>query len=244
MKFFHGISKDVESLNQITWRCRRDVSLLLQGRSVQYWLCLGSGFPACSASPSDISSKQAQRFKINCEWTETSVQHTQWCSLRYEQLHIWSVTKKKKRRVRHLAPCGFERLWGKQIWWSQYCRQKTADFGVAQHGIVEGCEVTGSQLIPHTLLNFSPGFISFIYSCASQKEENKSLASLPSLYLISIRGRLLPVHWGRVYIYSYLFIEMSCTLHLWRGILSIAQVCACIHLHLFSNTAGKRRLIS
>lgn len=54
----------------------------------------------------------------------------QWCSLWFEELHIWRVSHKKQMK--------------KQIWWSEHCRLKATDFSVAQRGIVGGSEVTPS----------------------------------------------------------------------------------------------------
>lgn len=113
------------------------------------------------------------------------------CSLWFEELHIWRVSHKKTDE--------------KQIWWSEHYRLKATDFSVAQRGIVGGCEVTGSQLIPHTLLNPSPVFISLTYSCLRQKEE-KQISCFSSILVLDFLQRTLAVGAQGPCLYLFIFI--------------------------------------
>ncbi len=155
-----------------------------------------------------------------------------------DELHIWSLYHKNKGDVGYCVPFDFERFWWgkkKQIYWSEYCRLKAADFSVAQWGIVEGCKVTGSQLNP------SPVFISLTYSCVIQEEE-KQISGFSSILVLDFHQRMPAAGIQGPCLYLFIFIYWN-ELHFAsiKGN-SLNTTSVCIHLQLSSNTAEKRLL--
>lgn len=168
-----------------------------------------------------------------------------------EKLHVQRSSHKNKGRVKYLARYDFERFWWKiQIWWSEYCRLKATGFSVAQQGIVQGCKVTGSQLIPHTLLNRSPVFISLTYSCVSQKEE-KQISGFSSILVLDFHQRtpaagaqgpclylFIFIYWNELHFSSVKGNSLNTTSVCTHSFSSILKHCWKKVAFLFKNPAG------
>lgn len=154
---------------------------------------------------------------------ETSAWHTQLCSFWLTSCTFEVCPTKIKEMsdiLFHLTLKGSGGGKNNQIYWSEYCRLKAADFSVAQRGIVEGWKVTVS------VESFSSFHLPHLFMCESRgRKTNLWLLFHPCTWFPAEDACCRRT--GALFIFIHIYLLKWAALCLYKGELS--QYHKCVH---------------